>query len=101
MVPTVSMLRRALVQVQGEIRWQEPLAPLTSLHVGGPADVVVIPVDVEDVVRVVRGAHMGRIPLTVLGGTNVIVRDKGIRGIVMQLQQLTTIHQETKQLVRS
>jgi UDP-N-acetylmuramate dehydrogenase len=93
------MLRRALGQVEGEIRWQELLAPLTSLHVGGPADVVVIPADVEDVVRVVRGARMRNIPLTVLGGTNVIIRDKGIRGIVMQLQQLTTIHQESNQLV--
>jgi UDP-N-acetylmuramate dehydrogenase len=93
------MLRRALVQVQGEIRWQELLAPLTSLHVGGPADVVVMPADVEDVVRVVRGARMENIPLTVLGGTNVIIRDKGIRGIVMQLQQLTMIHQESNQLV--
>ncbi len=97
--PTVSMLRRALVQVQGDIRWQELLAPLTSLHVGGPADVLVIPADVEDVVRVVRGARMGNIPLTVLGGTNVIIRDKGIRGIVMHLQQFTTIHQEVNQLV--
>jgi UDP-N-acetylmuramate dehydrogenase len=99
MVPTVLMLRRALVQVQGEIRWQELLAPLTSLHVGGLADVVVIPADVEDVIRVVRGARMENIPLTVLGGTNVIIRDKGIRGIVMQLQQLSTIHQESNQLV--
>ncbi len=97
--PTVSMLRRALAQVQGDIRWQESLVPLTSLHVGGPADVLVIPADVEDVVRVVSGARMGRIPLTVLGGTNVIIRDKGIRGIVMQLQQFTTIHQEANQLV--
>jgi len=75
------------------------MAPHTSLHVGGQADVVVIPADVEDVVRVVRGARMENIPLTVLGGTNVIIRDKGIRGIVMQLQQLTMIHQESNQLI--
>jgi len=96
---TVPMLRRALLHVQGEIRWQAPLAPLTSLQVGGPADVLVIPADVEDVVHVVRGAHMGRIPLLVLGGTNVIVRDKGLRGMVMQLSHLSNIQEEANQLV--
>jgi len=93
------MLRRALLHMQGDIRWQEPLAPLTSLQVGGPADVLVIPSDVEDVVHVVRGARLGKIPLTVLGGTNVVVRDKGIRGIVMSLKALTNIYQEANQLV--
>jgi UDP-N-acetylmuramate dehydrogenase len=93
------MLRRALLHVQGDIRWQEPLASLTSLQVGGPADVLVIPSDVEDVVHVVRGARLGKIPLTVLGGTNVVIRDKGIRGIVMSLKALTNIYEEANQLV--
>ncbi len=97
--PSVPMLRRALLHVEGEIRWHEPLAPHTSLQVGGVADVLVIPADVEDVVRVVRGARMSHIPLMVLGGTNVIIRDKGIRGIVMLLKQLTQIQEEPKQMV--
>jgi len=97
--PTVPILRRALLHVQGDIRWQEPLAPLTSLQVGGPADVLVIPSDVEDVVQVVCGARLGKIPLTVLGGTNMVVRDKGIRGIVMSLAALTNIQEEDNQLV--
>jgi len=97
--PTREQLRRALILVKGEIRWYEPLAPLTSLQVGGPADVLVIPSDVEDVIRVVRGARMSHIPLMVLGGTNVIIRDKGIRGMVMQLKHLTHIQEEADQLV--
>ncbi len=100
-VPFLSVLRRALLQVEGEIRWHEPLAPHTSLQIGGPADVFVIPSDVEDVIRVVQGARMSRIPLMVLGGTNVVIRDKGIRGIVMQLKQLTEIREEPNQLVYS
>jgi UDP-N-acetylmuramate dehydrogenase len=60
---------------------------------------LVIPSDVEDVVHVVRGARLGKIPLTVLGGTNVVVRDKGIRGIVMSLKGLTNIYEEGNQLV--
>jgi UDP-N-acetylmuramate dehydrogenase len=60
---------------------------------------LVIPSDVEDVVHVVRGARLGKIPLTVLGGTNVVVRDKGIRGIVMSLKALTNIYEEANQVV--
>jgi UDP-N-acetylmuramate dehydrogenase len=42
---------------------------------------------------------MGRIPLLVLGGTNVIVRDKGLRGMVMQLSHLSNIQEEANQVV--
>ncbi len=98
-VPSGPLLRQVLRHVEGEIRWLEPLAPYTSLQVGGVADVLVVPADVEDVIRVVRGAQMNHLPIMVLGGTNVIIRDKGIRGIVMQLKQLAAIHEEAHQLV--
>jgi UDP-N-acetylmuramate dehydrogenase len=75
------------------------MAPFTSLQVGGPADVLVIPTDVEDVIRVIQGARAEGIPCVVLGGTNVVVRDKGIRGIVMHLKHLTGIHEENHQVV--
>ena len=97
--PTVERIRQALTGVHGEIRWQEPLASITSLQVGGPADALVSPFDLEDVIRVIQGARTYGIPIVVLGGTNVIIRDKGIRGIVMQLNRLTGIHEEHDQLV--
>jgi UDP-N-acetylmuramate dehydrogenase len=59
----------------------------------------VIPSDVDDVIRVIRGARMSHIPLMVLGGTNVLIRDKGIRGIVMHLKHLTHIQEEADHLV--
>ena len=95
----VERLKRAVQHVQGEVRWDEPLSHLLSLQVGGPADVLVIPSDVEDVIRVMQGARAERIPFVVLGGTNVVVRDKGIRGIVMHLKHLTGIHEEANQMV--
>lgn len=98
-VLTKDRLQRAVQHVQGEVRWSEPLAPFTSLQVGGPADVLVIPTDVEDVIRVIQGARAEGIPFVVLGGTNVVVRDKGIRGIVMHLKQLTGIQEETGHVV--
>ena len=96
---TVERLQRAVQHVQGEVRWGEPLAPILSLQVGGPADVLIVPSDVEDVIRVIQGARAEDIPFVVLGGTNVVVRDKGIRGIVMQLKQLTGIHEEANHVV--
>ncbi len=97
--PTREQLRGALSQVSGEVRWREPLAPLTSLHVGGLADVLVTPAHVEDVLQIVRCARVGKIPLTVLGGTNVVVRDKGIRGIMMSFKHLTNICEEDGHVV--
>ena len=97
--PTRKQLRSALIQVEGDIRWREPLAPLTSLHVGGRADVLVMPAHVEDILGIVRGARLANIPLTVLGGTNVVVRDKGIRGIVMSLKHLTNMYEEVPHVV--
>jgi UDP-N-acetylmuramate dehydrogenase len=75
------------------------LASIISLQVGGPADVLVVPSDVEDVIRVIQGARAEGVPFVVLGGTNVLVRDKGIRGIVMQLKHLTGLHEEANQVI--
>jgi UDP-N-acetylmuramate dehydrogenase len=83
-------LREALTDVQGEMVWGVPLSTLTSLQIGGPADVLVFPKDVPDVLRVMLGARSRRIPVVVLGGTNVVVRDKGIRGIVVNLKNLAS-----------
>ncbi len=96
LMPTI---RRALSHVDGEILWHAPLASETALHVGGPADALVFPADVEDVIRIVRGARLNHIPLMVLGGTNVVIRDKGIRGIVMQLKHLTQIQEKSNQVI--
>ncbi|MBQ8920205.1 MAG: UDP-N-acetylmuramate dehydrogenase [Acidaminococcaceae bacterium] len=69
-----------------QVRLDEPMSNHTSFHIGGPADLLVIPGNMEDVRSVLRIAQEHAIPLTVLGnGSNVLVRDKGIRGIVLKL----------------
>lgn len=98
-IPGVERLQRAVQSVAGEIRWNEPLAPLLSLQTGGAADVLVFPSDVDDVIRIIQGARAEDLPLVVIGGTNVIVRDKGVRGIVMQLKQLDRIYEEANHVV--
>jgi len=81
----VSGWRAALPPVRGRLLFDEPLAPFTWLRVGGPADVLFLPADEEDLAQFLAGLPP-EIPLTVLGaGSNVIVRDGGIEGVVVRL----------------
>jgi UDP-N-acetylmuramate dehydrogenase len=76
------------------VRFNAPLKAYTSFHIGGPADVLVEPADVEDVVQLTRQTHEQKLPIFVLGGTNLLVRDKGIRGVVVSLGKLRAIKEE-------
>jgi UDP-N-acetylmuramate dehydrogenase len=76
------------------VSFQAPLREYTSFKIGGPADVLVEPADIEDVCLVVQQARAHKIPCFVLGGTNLLIRDGGIRGIVMSLVRLRGIMEE-------
>ena len=66
---------------------QAPLAPLTTFRVGGRADWLVEVCEAEQVQRVVSLARRAGVPLTVLGGgSNVLVADDGVRGIVVRVR---------------
>jgi UDP-N-acetylmuramate dehydrogenase len=80
--------------LRGVVRFHAPLAEYTSFRIGGPADVLVEPADAEDLVQLVAQVFAQKLPMFVLGGTNVLVRDKGIRGVVVSLAQLRSIKEE-------
>jgi UDP-N-acetylenolpyruvoylglucosamine reductase len=70
------------------LRLNESLAKKTTLRVGGPADVYVEPANERDLARLFRFCSQADIPLTVLGrGSNLLIRDGGIRGVVVRLSQ--------------
>jgi UDP-N-acetylmuramate dehydrogenase len=79
--------RDALEQAFGaRVRFDEPLSRHTSFRIGGPADVWVEVADAEEIRRVQAWAAAADLPLFVLGGgTNVLVSDRGVRGIVVHL----------------
>lgn len=79
--------RHALEQTFGQrVRFDEPLSRHTSFRIGGPADVWVEVADAEEIGRVQAIAAAADLPLFVLGGgTNVLVSDRGVRGIVLHL----------------
>lgn len=88
-------IRSAVAGLRGVVRFNAPLSEYTSFRIGGPADVLVEPADVEDVVRLVKQTHEQKLPFFVLGGTNLLVRDKGIRGVVVSLAKLRAIKEES------
>ncbi|MDQ1912993.1 UDP-N-acetylmuramate dehydrogenase [Paenibacillus sp. GD4] len=70
----------------GEVRLNEPLAPYTTWKIGGPADVLLTPHDKVQLLEAVKLLHRHQIGWTVLGrGSNMLITDKGIRGIVLKL----------------
>ena len=76
-----------LGEVRGTVRFKEPLRFHSSLRTGGPADVFVIPQDLDDVRHTLSFAYRQQLPFVVLGGGNkVLVRDGGIRGVVVKLE---------------
>lgn len=84
----------AVREIRGTVTFDASLRELTTLRIGGQADALVVPEDIEDVRRLVAQAYTAQVPLFVLGGTNVLIRDGGIRGIVVSLSKLTTIKVE-------
>jgi UDP-N-acetylmuramate dehydrogenase len=87
-------LEGAVAGLKGRVRFNAPLKEYTSFRIGGPADVLVEPADVVDVMRLVTQAREQGLPIFVLGGTNVLIRDKGIRGVVISLKKLRAIKEE-------
>ena len=70
------------------VRLKEPLARRTTLRVGGPADVYVEPASGEDLALTLRRAGERGLPVFVLGrGSNLLIRDGGIQGVVLSLSQ--------------
>jgi len=70
----------------------EPMKKHTTFAVGGPADVLVLPQSVKEMSLAMREAKALNLPVLVLGGgSNVLVRDGGIRGVVIQLNNMTKV----------
>ena len=81
----MSLLAHVEGRVRGRLRENEPLAPVTWLRVGGPADLLFMPADEEDLALFMR-ALPASVPVTVIGtGSNLLVRDGGIEGAVVRL----------------
>lgn len=85
-VPDIpATLSASLPPVRGTYTPAAPLAPLTTFGIGGPAEVLFTPADIQDMADFWRRRPAG-VPVTLLGeGSNVLVRDGGIPGITVRI----------------
>lgn len=77
---------------KGDIKTNEPLSRHTSYAIGGPADVLAYPADREDLRLLLQTIKTRNLQYFILGGgTNLLVRDGGFRGVMIALQRMNTI----------
>jgi UDP-N-acetylmuramate dehydrogenase len=88
--------RLSLLVGEENIRVDEPMKSHTSFKVGGPADIFVTPVNTLQVRDVLKLCHDAGYPVFIMGnGTNLVVRDGGIRGVVLKIyDNFNKIHVE-------
>ncbi len=79
-------LKKLLPASDNRLTADEPMKNHTTFRLGGPADLYFEPANSEEIVKVARYCRENEIALTVLGnGSNVLVSDQGIRGVVMAI----------------
>jgi UDP-N-acetylmuramate dehydrogenase len=85
-VPAVHAFDTFLQERLIPVRLDEPLAPFTTMKVGGPADFFVEPRSPGELAAAFRAARECDVPVRILGsGANLLVRDEGVRGAVIRL----------------
>ncbi|MBI3245395.1 MAG: UDP-N-acetylmuramate dehydrogenase [Deltaproteobacteria bacterium] len=91
------LCKRLLTLLGERVRFARPLARHTSFRVGGPADAFVAPASVAELQTVLRIlAEEGVSYFLLGGGTNILVSDKGVRGVVIHLGAEFNYHRWTE-----
>ncbi|MBE3596278.1 MAG: UDP-N-acetylmuramate dehydrogenase [Hydrogenibacillus sp.] len=79
-------MRRLIELDVGRVERDASMKSLTTWEIGGPADVLVVPRDMPSLVRLMQFLFSAGVPWFVLGkGSNLLVRDGGLRGVVIRL----------------
>jgi len=79
-------------EIRGTVLFDEPMARHTSYRIGGPVDVFIVPADADDLGAALTILRQRDIPVVILGrGTNLLVRDGGIRGSVVSMEAMAGV----------
>jgi len=94
--------RAALRELLGDsVRIDEPMRRHTTLKIGGPADAYAEPATVAGIAALTRWCAAAQLPITVVGGgSNLIVRDGGVRGVVLGTGKLRGLELEAPSTIR-
>lgn len=75
--------------LRGELRLNEPMSRHTSYRIGGTADALAVPADRQDLIGLLQEVRRRGLAYVILGGgTNLLVRDGGYRGVIISLERL-------------
>ena len=86
------------INIRARVTWEEPLSLHTTFKIGGPAEAFARPEDSASASALKAAARAEGIPIFVLGGgANVLVGDRGIRGIVMDTSSLRSVDMEAEE----
>ena len=82
----VALLERLSGCTTKEIKVNELMSKHTTFRIGGPADYLATPTNVDELLALINIAKENELPITLIGnGSNLLVRDKGIRGLVIKI----------------
>lgn len=88
-----SALAQELRAARIDFRLDEPLARYTTMGLGGPADLLVRPASVAEMVKLLGLAREADLPVRVIGaGSNLLIADAGVRGVVIATGALDEVH---------
>ncbi|MHC1719960.1 MAG: UDP-N-acetylmuramate dehydrogenase [Clostridiaceae bacterium] len=93
---------KVLASVLGsdKIYIDEPMKMHTSFKVGGPADILATPDSAEGLVRLLQLCEENKVPYIIIGnGSNLLVRDGGIRGVVVKLSKMDRLQVQGEKII--
>ena len=74
-----------IISQESKVFEKEPMSKHTSFKIGGPADIYIIAKRLEDIEKILEYVNKNKIELTIVGnGTNLLIKDNGIRGITLK-----------------
>lgn len=85
---TDSFFKKVLAIQTENVKRDVPMAHHTTFKIGGPADLLIEPESIESFARLVKLCRVESVPMMVVGaGSNLLVSDKGIEGVVVKLAE--------------
>jgi len=97
-----AILKKIFAPYKDIVRYNEPLAKHTSFHIGGRAEVFITPKNLAKLSEIYRLCYRKKIPIHILGkGTNLLVGDRGVKGVVLKPEWINLERKGNKIIVSS
>jgi UDP-N-acetylmuramate dehydrogenase len=83
-----------------DVRINEPMSLHTSFKIGGPAEIFVVPDSYREIENILKFSWENKIKIRVIGGgTNILVSDRGLKGIVLKISKLNKIKLKNDEII--